>query len=51
LSDAYELSVGLDPFLMDTDGDGIPDLDDPTPQNPDGTQSATLSLVVLSPFE
>lgn len=51
LSDAYELSIGLDPFLMDTDGDGTPDQDDPAPHHSDWTQSTTLSLIVLSPFE
>jgi len=43
-SNAQELQFGTNPFLMDTDGDGIPDKDDPSPL------IAQISFLGSSPF-
>lgn len=50
LTDEYELGVGLDPFLMDTDGDGIPDGMDSNPLI-NISQPELAVFQVLSPLE
>ncbi|MBI4598869.1 thrombospondin type 3 repeat-containing protein [Candidatus Uhrbacteria bacterium] len=46
VSDEVETEIGSDPFKTDTDGDGIPDADDPQPTQ---AKAATPPVVPTSP--
>jgi hypothetical protein len=45
MNNGDELANGVDPTNPDTDGDGIPDGDDPNPQDPDVTPQTGSALV------
>ncbi len=51
LTNLQECALGTNPWLLDTDGDGIPDGDDNTPLSPDFTAINAATLRILTPVK
>ena len=51
LTNYQEAQLGTNPFLLDTDGDGIPDGDDNNPLSPDYSGISAATLRILTPVK